>query len=109
MAVSWLVEPALELPHLCEVVGNIVGVGFDPGRNEVRLKYADRQLTLSATASQVDRALLLRHAEVRILAMISEPHSRLLRIQDAETEWSIPPREDAVFKRWDGLLGRLAQ
>jgi hypothetical protein len=104
-----LVEPVLESPHLSEIVADVIGVGFEPGRSEVRLKYNDRQLTVSATPLQVEQALELRHSKVRVLALISEAQCKLLRVQEAELPWSSPSRERAVFGRWDGLLRRLAQ
>jgi hypothetical protein len=104
-----LVKPLLELPHLEEIIGNVVGVGFEPGRSEVRLKHGDRPITLSATPSQVETALGLRGAEVKALALVAETHCKLLRIQGIGLPWPIPSRDDAIFKRWDGLLRRLAQ
>ena len=107
MALSDLLS---DLPYLMEISGRIVGVGFEPGKNEVRIKSDDgRQLTLSATALHVDNALNLRNATIRALAVIEETGSRLLRLQDQATGWTVPSREEAVFARWDGLLRRLAR
>jgi hypothetical protein len=99
-----------DLPYLAEVHGRIVGVGFDPGKNEVRIKSDEgNHLTLMATPMHVENALDLRSSPVKALAVIQESGSRLLRLQEAGRGWSVPSREDAIFKRWEGLLRRLAQ
>jgi hypothetical protein len=100
-----------DLPHLRELKGYIVGVGFDPGRNEVRVKDERDQLHLAATATQVETALELRHSEVRALAVITK-QGRLLRLQSADAQaLSITSDylEKHIFQRWDALLRRLAQ
>lgn len=98
-----------ELPQLIEVVGKVVGVGFEPGRNFVRVKSSDAsssEITLNATATQVDRALEIREADVRVLAL--EPTSRLLRIE-RETDHRARLDVDAfVFAKWRNVLERLA-
>jgi hypothetical protein len=105
-----LMETPAELPHLTEIHGNVTGVGFEPGRSEVRVKTEEGfQLTMGATALQVERALELRTTKVKVLALVDETHSRLLRLESASMPWRTSSREEAVFKRWDGLLRRLAQ
>ena len=87
-----------------------MGVGFEPGKNEVRIKSDDgHHLTLTATALHVENALELRSAPIRAIAVMQESGPRLLRLQEAGTGWSVPSRDEAIFKRWDGLLRRLAQ
>lgn len=100
-----------ELPYLQEIDGNIIGVGFEPGKNEVRLKTENDQVALGATAAQVETALELRHSEVRALAVIGK-QSRLLRVQPVDTPpFEITPEfiEKHIFQRWDALLRRLAE
>jgi len=107
MALSDLLS---DLPYVAEVWGRIVGVGFEPGKNEVRIKSDDgRQVTLSASALHVDNALELRSSPVKALAVMQEGGSRLLRLRGADIPWSVPTREEAIFGKWDGLLRRLAQ
>lgn len=107
MAIS---EVLSDLPYLAEVHGRIVGVGFEPGKNEVRIKSDEgTHLTLMASSLHVDNALVLRNSHIKALAVIQESGSRLLRLQEADKGWSVPSREDAIFKRWEGLLRRLAQ
>jgi len=100
-----------DLPYLRELNGNIVGVGFDPGKNEVRIKDESDQLHLAATATQVETALELRHAEVRALAVITK-QGRLLRLQKADAPAFSATSdflEKHIFQRWDILLRRLAE
>jgi hypothetical protein len=99
-----------DLPYLSEIHGRVVGVGFEPGKNEVRIKCDDgHQVTLAASALHVDNALKFRSSPVKALAIIQESASRLLRLQEETIGWSIPSREEAVFQKWDGLLRRLSQ
>jgi hypothetical protein len=105
-----LPDPLYDLPYIVEYTGSVIGVGFDPGKAEVRIRTEDdHQRTLLATPVQVERALELRGSTVRILAVGQEAHFRLLRLQEAGLPWSRPTREEAIFERWDGLLRRLAQ
>ncbi len=107
-----LAAPTLEdLPHLVEFVGSIIGVGFEPGTTEVRVKTEDEILRLAATMPLVERALELRSEAVGGLA-IRGRESRLLRLDIADREPFVLTRELAeeyVFDRWDALLRRLAQ
>ena len=99
-----------DLPYLSEVYGRVVGVGFEPGKNEVRIRSEDgHQLTLAASALHVDNALELRSSPVKILAVMQESGCRLLRLQEATHAWAVPSRQKAIFEKWDGLLRRLAQ
>jgi len=101
-----------DLPYFQQVTGNVVGVGFEPGRTEVRIKAEDEQpITLAATPAQVETALELRHSAVEVLAVAGK-QSRLLRVQPAGTPpFQITPDyiEKHIFQRWDELLRRLAE
>ncbi len=99
----------LELPYFAEYVGSITGVGFEPGRPEVRIKTEEHQVTLFATALQVEGAWALRGSTVKALAVIEDSHSRLLRLQESQKAWRVETRERAIFSRWDSLLRKLAQ
>jgi hypothetical protein len=99
-----------DLPFLKEIAGQIVGVGFEPGRNEVAIKTEDGHIQrLSASPMQVDNALEFRGSVVKAMALMQEPLPRLLKITKAGFRWRIPDREVAIFEKWDGLLRRLAQ
>ncbi len=104
-----LPEIPAELPYIARYLGNIVGVGFEPGRTEVRLRTEERNLTLVATPAQVDRALNLRHLKVRAVAVVEDNLERLLMIQDAESPVNRSTRELAIYQRWEEALRRLAQ
>lgn len=103
-----LPEPRVELPYLSEITGRIVGVGFEPGRLEVRIKSDDSQVTIPATAKQVDEALEHRTVEVRVLWLSHGEKSRLLKIEDTSLPRSRADSEVYVFARWANLLKRLA-
>jgi hypothetical protein len=105
-----LAEPNLKAPHLTELRGYVIGVGFEPGRNEIRIKTeTSPNLVFSATPQQVEKALSLREGQVKILAVAQDDRSRLLRIQEGRYPWPRASRDEAVFDKWNGLLTRLAQ
>jgi len=104
-----LPEIPSDIPYIARYLGNIVGVGFEPGRPEVKLKTEDRTVTLAATSEQVDRALLLRDLKVRAIAVVEGNVERLLIVQDAQLPLNHSTREIAVYQRWEGALKRLAQ
>jgi hypothetical protein len=101
------------LPYLIAFTGSIVGVGFEPGTSEVRIKPDEGEVTLRllATTELVERALELRGSPVRGLAVRSKD-ARLLRLSALDTpQFVLTPelREKYLFQRWDGLLKILAQ
>jgi hypothetical protein len=97
------------LPYLSEIIGRVIGVGFEPGKSEVVFKSKDKQVTIPATAQQVESALKYRATEVRALILRHGDQSRLLRLEDAALPRYRADPETYVFKKWDGLLRRLAQ
>jgi len=99
-------EPA---PHLIEVRGQIIGVGFEPGRPFVRIKQDDSEVSLWSNTANVDVALQSRGREVRALAVVRTSGKHLLRIQ-LETAEPVRLNEDEwVFGKWSNVLARLAQ
>lgn len=98
------------LPYLTEFVASVTGVGFEPGRNQIRFQMENKQdLTVGATAGQVDFALENRSSSVRVLILEFPEVRKLLRIQ-LETEDPIRlSTETYILSRWDGLLQRLAR
>jgi hypothetical protein len=98
-----------DLPYIAHYSGRIVGVGFEPGKSEVRVKTAAATVALSATAEQVDSALELRGADVLAVAVVRGSTHRLLILQDSQLPINRSTRDAAIFARWDGLLQRLAQ
>ncbi len=105
-----LPELPTELPYVVEIIGRVIGVGFEPGRPEVRLKSEEEQIIVPATSEQVDKALEFRSTKVRALILKHGSfRTRLLKIEDDSLPRFRGDRETYVFKRWDGLLRRLAQ
>ena len=101
------------LPQLMGYTGGIIGVGFEPGRNEVKIKTEDGGIiTFSATTEQVEQALKLRSYEIWVTAVGTGKKLRLLQIKQSEVgDGKVSPEmeEEYLFKRWDELLHRLAQ
>lgn len=100
-----------ETPYLKQIVGKVIGVGFEPGRHVVKIKSSDAdgaETTLTATKKQVDTALEIRSSQVRIVAVVSAGTQRLLRIQEAR-ETPVKLQDSHIFVKWEELLGRLAQ
>jgi hypothetical protein len=105
-----LPEVPTDIPFITQHSGNIIGVGFEPGRSEVRMKTETGSVILVANSDQVDKALLLRSSsEVRALAVVYSNAQRLLILQDAKVVTSPPSREESIYERWKVALKRLAQ
>jgi hypothetical protein len=98
-----------DLPHIAHYVGQIVGVGFEPGKSEVRVKTDKGIVTLTATTAHVDTALALRGADVLAVAVVQGTSHRLLILQGSQLPINQSTRDIAVFDRWSGILRRLAQ
>ncbi len=99
----------VDLPYVAEYFGNIIGVGFEPGRPEVKMKTEAGSVTFAATSQQVDSALLLRHTKVRAVTVVQGNSHRLIILQDADLPLNSSTREAAIYERWQGALKRLAQ
>ena len=105
-----LPESPREMPYLMQFIGSIVGVGFEPGKPDIRLKTDTTQIVLTATPEQVNQAIELRNVTVRVMAVKTQP-ARLLRLEAADApEFQATPDyiEEYIFKRWHELLERLA-
>ncbi len=96
------------LPYLVEFVGQVTGVGFEPGRNQIRFRLEEGQdITIGATPQQVDFALEYRTSRVRALILESE----IKKVLWIQLETDNPLRlntETYIFSRWEQLLRRLA-
>ncbi len=108
-----LAEAPAELPYVIAAEGHVVGVGFEPGRNEVRIKSQDGTVTCVATAEQVESALALRAAgTVGIKAVVMPGKgTRLIEVRppgDVATPLTNQALTAIVFDRWADLLARLA-
>jgi hypothetical protein len=107
-----LMEVPEEFPSLREVDGTVIGVGFEPGRSEVRVKGASTTANFDASDEQVEMALTIRKENVRSLGVYDGKRARLLLIAKASaprfkvTDEAI---EEYIFKRWGGVFARLAK
>ena len=97
-----------DLPYIAQYIGKVVGVGFEPGRPEVRIRTEAASVTLLATSQQVDTALDLRYSTVRAIAVIQGASHRLLILQESHLPVNRSTRDAAVYERWQGVLQRLA-
>ncbi len=98
-----------ELPFIANYIGKVVGLGFEPGKLEVKIKTDRAVVHVSATAKQVESALNLRHSTVRAVVVSAETGQRLLFIQDVNDPVYKSTRDAAIYERWNELLVRLAQ
>lgn len=107
-----LAEMPKSAPVLCRHYGNIIAIGFEPGRTEIKLKRTDgRVVSLGATKEQVMTAWSLRDSNVKVLSVLTGIH-RLLKLEEAEAkDFETTPEKvkTHIFGRWDELLRRLAQ
>lgn len=104
-----LPEGMLSLPYLEEITGMVTGVGFDPGRDEVRIKTDDAtHVTALAVVDQVEKALTLRHEKVRALLLHSEVGAKLLTLADNESRRPTFSEERYIFEQWDHAFKVLA-
>ncbi|MGA1986295.1 MAG: hypothetical protein ABSG72_08495 [Candidatus Sulfotelmatobacter sp.] len=101
------------LAYLRKAEGDIVGVGFDPGRNEVRVKPESGNLAVLGSASeQVDGALEMRHSKVRTLSVQTVKGVRLIslrRASDPAFKFDPETATRQIFTRWDKVLKKLAK
>lgn len=108
-----LAELPRELPGLVVVDGVVVGVGFEPGRPEVRVRAeaTNRTIVFVSTPERVEAALKLRNAPVRAQAVAIDGKLKLLSIRGADD--TLPPVtservQELVFDKWHELLKKLA-
>ena len=103
-----LPEQQSPLPAFVLAEGRVAGVGFDPGRCEVRIKGEDGfQLSAAATARQVDQALGLRSQNVHVVAVTTAAGARLLTIE-TDTMRVKRPSLDDLFDQWEETYRALA-
>jgi hypothetical protein len=107
-----LADIPVDLPSFLEVEGDLIGVGFDPGRNEVRLKGDGGTTSFGALEAQVDESLKLRNTKIRALGIHDGKHGRLLRLTPAsEGRYKVTPEsiEENIYKKWAGVFARLSK
>ncbi len=102
-----------DLPVLRKHEGNIVEVGFEPGRTEIRVKEETISPALLTSSEMVEKALKMRSEKVRTIAVhIPGKSSRLVSLKRAST----PPHrfdpmsaKNRMFARWDKVLRALSK
>lgn len=107
-----LMELPEEFPFLRQVEGSVTGVGFEPGRPEVRVRTATASVNFDATNEHVEAALTIRKESVRILGISDGKRTRLLDIVKASApRFEVTPQsiEKHIFTRWSGVFARLAK
>lgn len=108
-----LPEVPAEMPVLHERQYAIVGVGFEPGEQFVRLKGAEETVHCEASTSQVARALELRFGSVYAMVVRQQGKKpRLIRLRKAGEDLPLlsPEQEEQLlYGKWTELLRRLAE
>lgn len=111
VSIAELPEP---LPAITQYEGVVLGVGFEPGKYEVRIKTdSNTTFILLSPPEAVDRAIEYRNQRVRALCVQQdERRGRLLmlnRATDPPFQFSPEQVETQIFRRWDTLLRELAK
>jgi hypothetical protein len=108
-----LTEMPNDLPFLRHATGNIVGVGFEPARSEIRIKPDIGAITsATATEQEVDRALEMRHEKIRTLTVHTTKGTRLISLKKAtDPSYKFDPERarKRIFSRWDKVLMALSK
>lgn len=108
-----LSELPVGAPFLDEFSGTLVGLGFEPGPTEFRLRMESGFIRVcAATPEQVDEAIVYRSQQVRVMVARSHGTERLLWFRPVEAARRRVPLDEAadyLMTTWDGLLKRLAQ
>ncbi len=98
------------LPCLSETVGSVTGVGLEPGHNWVRINCEIGNITLQSDLGGVNRAIEMRHNDVRVLFVQTTGNNRrLLRMDDPRQLRAKIDDDDYVFKKWKSVLDALAE
>ena len=100
------------LPYLERITGTIVGVGFEPGPSEVRIRDGVSTTVLSATPAQVEASLSLRGEPIIAMVVRRGGTARLIWIRHQNNPIPSLSHDDTikyVSERWDGVLKRLGQ
>jgi hypothetical protein len=102
-----------ELPFVRRMFGNIVGVGFEPAKSEIRVKpEMGSAQSISATNQEVEKAIEMRHETVRTLAVHTSKGTRLIslrRAADPRHEFDPKLAKKQIFARWGNVLRALSK
>ncbi len=107
-SVSLPAEVEEPLPELNKWHGRVTGVGFEPGRFEVKIKGQDgTQVTAFSTENQVADALKMRSGDVEALTITTPNGNRLLILENDEMRVTRPTLDD-IFAKWGDTYRALA-
>lgn len=96
------------LPAIIRWRGRVTGVGFEPGKFEVKIEGNDgMQVAALATESQVADALRMRSEDVEALTLTTASGSRLLSIESGSMRVKRPNLDD-IFAKWAETFRALA-
>ena len=98
-----------ELPYLTDTVGKVIGVGFEPGRNFVRIRGLDGEVTMRSDPEAVNSALEIRDTDVRIMYVGTGDQRRLLRLDDPSKPRPSLDVDEFVFNKWASVIEILAE
>ncbi len=107
-----VVEVPPDLPSFVQCEGSIVGVGFEPGRSEVRIKSDIAIPSLDATDVQVETALNMRRSKVRVLGVYDGKRARLLQMaRTRDPKFKVTPEaiKEHIFDRWAEAFEQLSK
>lgn len=100
-----------ELPALVTLIGQVVGVGFEPAKWSVAIRVDGRTLLLDANEQQVESALAHRSGKVQAVAVLGRPQRlvSLRSVEEARPPLSPEQREAHYVGRWARTLEILSR
>lgn len=106
-----LPSPGPQLPTLAVLVGQVIGVGFEPGRWTVTIRTSEGAQSFSATEQQVEVALANRAGDVRVTAVLGKPQRliALRNVDEVSRAWSAVQRDAHFVQSWQHTLEILSR
>ncbi len=98
-----------ELPSLREIVGKVIGVGFDPGTDLVRVKGNNMEVIMESESALVEQALKLRGENVRASYVGLGRKKRLLQIDNSNRPRPRLDVDEFIFEKWSSVIEALAK
>lgn len=105
-------EDISDIPLLKHIEGFIIGVGFEPGSYEIKIKNQDEIVSGYATDTLVQKALLLRGIHVHSLLVGRSNQLKYLWIKKIEEKVECGTNKECINQiiiQWDNVLRRLSQ
>ena len=96
--------------YLRKIEGDIVAVGFEPGKTFVSIKSKNKIWRGKSSQEDVEKAFSLRGAKVAAQLLIQEKICKLLWISAENKQPTSTPEERSIshHEKWGKLLKRLA-